>query len=88
MVHGVALTLALPQRPKALWCHGCLHSHVTYTVKALSPESKVDVVMPILNIMCWMLASPRLNLSYQSEQMSNVKQQLYNTVMVFVQLSS
>lgn len=41
MVHGVALTLALPQRPKTLWCHGCLHSHVTYTVKALSPESKV-----------------------------------------------
>lgn len=63
MVHGVALTLACLQGVK-LWCHGCLH--VTFMATALSPDPGVDMVMPTFNAVCWMLASPRLNLSCQS----------------------
>lgn len=57
-------------------------------LKLFHLNPRLDMVMPIFNIMCWMLASPRLNLNCQSEQMSHVKQQHYNTAMVFVQLSS
>lgn len=60
---------------------------MTHMAKALSPESKEDMVVPIFHIMSWMLAFPRLNLSCQSEQMSGVVQQCYNTGMMFVQLS-